>query len=186
MMSFSGRLITQDRGLLTLEDTALALSRIQRFGGHARIYPWTVLQHSLLVRDILWGNPELTLLKALLHDSHEAITGDIPRPLKTVDMKELQQNYDSRLWKMLGGEKYTPDLSDKMVHWADDISCMAEGYLCGPPGLMYEDWCRPSRWSPVCTPEAVERLMGPPDFLMAEYISGVNALLSELKMGPWE
>lgn len=62
---------------------ALALSRIPRFGGHGLRF-YSVLEHLLLCCDIAELNsPGNSALRAVWgHDLHEAITGDIPSPLK--------------------------------------------------------------------------------------------------------
>ena len=74
---------------LELSDIAWQLARINRFAG-ARTY--SVAQHSILVADICQihavrlGWHERAVRRAyvmgLLHDAHEAITGDMPRPVQ--------------------------------------------------------------------------------------------------------
>ena len=69
-------------------DIAYSLARINRFTGHTTI---TVAQHSLEVMFALYARPDFpgafvdghrhALLYALLHDAHEAYTGDISRPM---------------------------------------------------------------------------------------------------------
>jgi len=74
-------------GIITLRDISTGLcaanrycgTTIRRAGG-----PYTVAQHSVVVAKIaerLWKNPVL-LLQALLHDAHEAFTGDVTSPLQ--------------------------------------------------------------------------------------------------------
>lgn len=64
-------------------DIAHALSLINRFTGHT-IRPYSVAEHSLLVADIcaMEGQSPITQLAALLHDAHEAYTGDMSSPVK--------------------------------------------------------------------------------------------------------
>lgn len=75
-----------------VEEIALALSRICRFGGHC-IRFYSVAHHSVLVADILRRlYPEQTagkagidlLVAALFHDAGEAYLGDMVRPLKVM------------------------------------------------------------------------------------------------------
>ncbi len=81
---------------ITLDDIAYSLARINRFTGHTNT---TVAQHSVSVMLALYHQPEFpaalvnwpgtrdarnskALLIALMHDAHEAYTGDISLPMK--------------------------------------------------------------------------------------------------------
>ena len=65
-----------------LDDVVNALSNICRYTGHCRFY--SVLQHSVNVAALLSmaGMSRETVLAGLLHDAHEAYTGDVNSPLK--------------------------------------------------------------------------------------------------------
>lgn len=88
----SGRLIDlydPDPDDFDIRDIALGLSNIHRFNGQTRP-GYSVAQHSVLVAMMFNGMNDARLqLAALLHDAHEAYTGDIVRPVK--GMKELKQ-----------------------------------------------------------------------------------------------
>ncbi len=66
-------------------DIAHALANINRFTGHT-CRPYSVAEHSLLVVDIMERHMGLrrpaVLLAGLLHDAHEAYTGDMSTPMK--------------------------------------------------------------------------------------------------------
>lgn len=64
-------------------DIAHALAQINRFTGHAR-RPYSVAEHSLLAAQIAkdMGHGPAVQLGALLHDAHEAFTGDASSPVK--------------------------------------------------------------------------------------------------------
>lgn len=64
-------------------DVAHALAQINRFTGHAR-RPYSVAEHSLLCADLAAeaGLQPVVQLAALLHDAHEAYTGDTSTPAK--------------------------------------------------------------------------------------------------------
>ena len=59
-----------------IEEIATALSRLMRFNGHSK-WPYSVAQHSVLVSK-LCKYP----LAGLLHDAHEAYTGDMITSVK--------------------------------------------------------------------------------------------------------
>lgn len=67
-----------------IDACATSLSRISRFNGNALAFV-SVAQHSVLVAAIAVGarpvDQSLARL-ALYHDAHEAITGDVPTPVK--------------------------------------------------------------------------------------------------------
>lgn len=138
MMTYSGRMVSMRAGVPSLDDIALALSRIPRFGGHCRV-DWTVLQHSLVCERIAHNtypgdNP--LRLACLLHDAHESTTGDIPTPMKVPALKVLQGHLDDRIF-----EEYWPkawgDWRDYHVHVGDvdHRALLAEAVTVGPPQL---------------------------------------------------
>jgi hypothetical protein len=66
-----------------VEDIAHALSQVCRYGGHIE-HAYSVGQHALLVRRLVcshFGRPDLGYA-ALHHDSAEAYTGDVMKPMK--------------------------------------------------------------------------------------------------------
>ncbi|MES2888672.1 MAG: hypothetical protein V4739_11745 [Pseudomonadota bacterium] len=67
----------------TLHEIAHALSQINRFTGHCT-RPYSVAEHSLLVSDLAEraGATPIVQLAALMHDAHEAYTGDVSSPVK--------------------------------------------------------------------------------------------------------
>jgi hypothetical protein len=63
---------------LSIQNMAKALARIPRFVG-ATVEPYSVAQHAVLCAQ---AAPHAHRLAALLHDGHEIVTGDIPKPVK--------------------------------------------------------------------------------------------------------
>lgn len=67
----------------TIESLAHQLAQINRYTGATR-RPYSVAEHSLLCADLAAdaGHSPLVQLCCLLHDAHEAITGDMASPVK--------------------------------------------------------------------------------------------------------
>ena len=70
---------------ISLSDIALSLAKLCRFAGHTnRLY--SVAEHSMLVCEIMARDYGITdpaaLLAGLMHDAHEAYTGDLTAPMK--------------------------------------------------------------------------------------------------------
>ena len=75
---------------------AFALWRINRFGG--QVDGCNVLRHSLRVYDCLPTTASnAARVWALLHDTHEIITGDLVRPYKSVRLSRAQTEIDAVL-----------------------------------------------------------------------------------------
>lgn len=88
-----------------IDSVAISLSRIPRFAGHTT-EAWTVLDHSIAIEKYadLIGGCLRDRVYALLHDAHEAITGDIPTPVKLVigsQIKDLQLSIDRAIYEKL-------------------------------------------------------------------------------------
>jgi 5'-deoxynucleotidase YfbR-like HD superfamily hydrolase len=86
----SGRLINlydPDPDDFNIRDIALGLSNLNRFNGQTRP-GYNVAQHSVHVARMFEKLDPKLRLGALLHDAHEAYTGDIVRPIK--GMPELK------------------------------------------------------------------------------------------------
>jgi 5'-deoxynucleotidase YfbR-like HD superfamily hydrolase len=73
---------------MTLEQLKLALRlhRVARFQTHHLLEPMSVAEHSFRVAALYAYLGGKEILPAMLHDLEEAITGDLPSPIK----KELQ------------------------------------------------------------------------------------------------
>jgi hypothetical protein len=77
---------------INIIDIAHALSHICRYNGHCSFH-YSVAQHSALVAQLV---PKEFALPALLHDAHEAYTGDIVSPLKPA-FKEVIKDLEYKL-----------------------------------------------------------------------------------------
>jgi len=86
MQTYTGRAFKFDECYnldLHIKDIARPLSRIPRFGGHTT-KPLSVAEHSIAVSYILerQGVPSICTMHGLMHDAHEAFTGDMVAPFK--------------------------------------------------------------------------------------------------------
>ena len=121
----------------TLQDIALSTSRMPRFAGHTRQW-WTVLDHHLFVYAMMArdGMPPSVLLAGLLHDAHEALTGDVPTAMKPEELRRTQRQLDDTLivpahygWQLMW------DIATARVKEYDSRALHAEAVVIGPPAL---------------------------------------------------
>lgn len=84
---------------ISITEIAAALARLCRFTGHTAAH-YSVAQHSLLVASLLRHTTRLPQpeaeLYALLHDAHEAITGDVSSPMQQA-LEKLQPGFRAAL-----------------------------------------------------------------------------------------
>lgn len=105
------------------------LAKIARFNG-ATSAPYSVAQHSVVVADAL--PPEIRIY-GLLHDAHEAYTGDLPTPtqaaLRALGMGDqlalLQSNIDAAIWRAALVPPPSRHILDQVAK-ADAIACKTE------------------------------------------------------------
>jgi len=119
---------------VSLNDIARPLSRIPRFGGHTT-KPLTVAEHCIAVADILkaQGFSSAIQLHGLLHDAHEAFTGDLVAPFKRylkevyhIDMNALQGEIQTNIIKSLGIDQLMDFSAWEAIHSADLMACKIE------------------------------------------------------------
>lgn len=93
--------------MIDMEDVATALSYMPRFNGHTRSH-YSVAEHSLLVSRLV---PEPDALWGLLHDAHEAYTGDIVSPLKRIlpQIKAIEKKIQDAICQKLGISPTCPE-----------------------------------------------------------------------------
>jgi 5'-deoxynucleotidase YfbR-like HD superfamily hydrolase len=144
--TYSGRQISVDAGVPSLNDIALGLSRICRFAGQGRRF-FSVASHALWMQDfaraVLKASPA-TQLAILLHDAHEAVMSDIPTPLKTLEQKNVQHKLDARIFDAYfhayGGYEGFGDREAQpyqIVKQLDYDALLTEYAAVGPPHKSY-------------------------------------------------
>lgn len=164
-------LIEPTTDMIHLSDIAKSLSRISRYGGHTGT-DWSVLQHLALCDWIAETSdlPEVTedlgfRQYVVLHDAHEAYTGDIPRPLKQLldqngQVEALENRLDAVIFEKFAvpachGTKHGP--MHRSLKQIDNEALSAEVHVCFPEVL--------SRWEGLPPPnpdhiEAVRDIVG--------------------------
>lgn len=119
-------------------DIAWALSRQARFNGHTRgDLPYTVAQHSLWcawAAQHWFAAPPSVAVHALLHDAHEAYTGDIVHPLKwAVPVDAIQHRLQAAIYAGLLLDPMTPEQRG-IVSECDRIALAVEAHHLLPSG----------------------------------------------------
>lgn len=97
-------LVDPQPDMVNLIDIQYALSRQQRFTGHTYVN-CNIALHSIMVSETA-ANSEVKL-QALMHDAHEAYTGDIAGPLKSLlgpELAEIESRIDKVIAEALGYE----------------------------------------------------------------------------------
>lgn len=118
---------------IDMGDIAWGLSRIARFVGqtkHEHFY--SVAEHSLWVSIYLYrttGDAEISLY-GLLHDAHEAYTGDIPQPVKSLpvvhdEITRMQARIQAAIYQALELPAPPSDVAD-LIHESDRIALAVE------------------------------------------------------------
>lgn len=132
VITHSGREVSLTRGVPTIEDIALSLSRQPRYGGMCRRH-WSVLDHSLYTSILAEHDaqtPKVQLV-ALLHDAHEW-TGDIPTHFKAVAQRSLQRILDLDIFEAYVPGAFPGGELDIMKEY-DRRALLAEAMVVGPP-----------------------------------------------------
>lgn len=141
--TYTGRavdLLRPDPLSIDIEDIAVTLARIPRFNGHTRT-AWSVAAHSLAVERVC--QPTGTMpepaerLIALLHDAHEAYTGDIINPMQVAigkgGIRDVQYALQQAIHHRFGLPTFIPEPTRGMVKHADLVMLATEkAQLMGP------------------------------------------------------
>ena len=135
-ITFTGRNVKADNDEYpSLVDIAVGLSRQPRFGGQTRQW-WSVLDHTLFGDELVKGESDTpeSRLAWLLHDAHEAVTGDVPTPFKSQSLSTLQDQLDSRIYAAYFRTGYGGYLSRWHYHikLIDKRAMRAEAIVVGP------------------------------------------------------
>lgn len=131
-MPWSGAVVDltdPDPETLFIEDIALSLSNICRWGGHLELDQWySVAEHSIHVSREL---PSDLALEGLLHDASEAYIGDVIKPLKDLPQlqgyREIECAFENAIAQKFGLRRIN-ERWPELVHVADrnaqEIECV--------------------------------------------------------------
>jgi hypothetical protein len=116
------------------QQIAKQLGALCRYAGATPDH-YSVARHSLVVAALVPDDPQHKMA-ALLHDAHEALTGDILRPMtrrlsmpSRLEILCEQQAIDQQLYSLIGFEPSIAVLN--AVNTADDTACRLEMQLLG-------------------------------------------------------
>lgn len=157
------------------EDIAHALSLINRFAGRTRL-AWSVAAHSVLVACLMArdGLPARLQLYGLLHDAHEAFTGDLSTPLKQAfeahlpgfqeRLRAFQGELDGVIFPALGLDAM-PGAEDRATCKRYDLLALgleARDMLPGGPLPGFADYLDAAApvWRTATWPDEVGRILG--------------------------
>lgn len=181
---------------ISINDIAWAISRLPRFAGHSITETaYNVAQHSVYVAELLEeiltkslhdelpydvryaavnivaiGNIKEVLLKALLHDAHEAYTGDIPSPVKRIpELRETIKLIEMKLDHAIRTKVDLPELTDSerlIIKYCDRLAQAIEGYQFMPSRGLNWDLPKPSIKRLQSFPSPKPALQSFEDFLL--------------------
>lgn len=132
----------------TLDDIAIGLSRTMRFSGQTP-HAYSVLAHTLVVARLLASDDETKrwVVYGLLHDAHEALIGDTPRPWKHEPTTGDERYLDALIREALELPVLLPDEAVQAIKRADEAALWAEAHALGHrkaqeiwPREEFSDW----------------------------------------------
>lgn len=127
--TYEGKITFPDQAP-SLRSIAVSLSRECRYAG-AGLHWWPVALHTFVVCDLL---PDNLKIYGLLHDAEECVTGDIPKPAKTLDIEQLGQKLRKSIYNQL--DIPMPQLDEILqIHVADQRALYGEVHTVGTESL---------------------------------------------------
>ncbi len=129
LYTYSGTVAFPD-GAPTLMDIAVSLSREGRYCGHGTRF-WPVALHTFVVCDLL---PDKLKFDGLLHDCGESVIGDVPKPVKTLEIEHFEDHVVGMIYKSFG-VKPPGSKEHAAVKLADSYALYGEVYTVGTIAL---------------------------------------------------
>lgn len=136
MITYSGvhiQTIGGEEGTPTATDIAVHAGRLCRFGGavwypllpHLVFVGLLAYRRSVSIQNALWG---------FLHDAHETVTADVPRPFKCDCMRREQSALDKRIAERFLGIENAGLVDLELIKRCDLDACDMEAIELGLPG----------------------------------------------------
>lgn len=123
LYTYSGKISFPDAAP-SLMDIAISLSREGRYAG-AGLRVFTVALHCFVVADLL---PPRLKFHGLMHDASECITGDIPSPVKTEEIRAFERMLLVGIYKSFGVQMPS-DEEHALIKAADDKALQGEVWV---------------------------------------------------------
>jgi uncharacterized protein len=172
---------------INIADIAHALGNIPRFTGHTKTR-WSVAMHSMLVAWILrLGNysPRVQLL-GLLHDAHEAYTGDVATPLKralalaSIDGKGALKRIEDGLDRAIHAHfDLIATGDDKLAIKAADLLALATEFRDLMPATSNGLWAHPGI-------KPMNNTVFQTRFMIERFVDDDETIDSDLFLGFWK
>lgn len=194
MFTFSGRRVDLPKplpGQVHIEDIAVHLARLNRFCG-ATMVPRSVAAHSMHVATLAAnaGAPPEVQMAALLHDAHEAYSGDQTSPWKRAvasitqaaglpcPMRHAENMLQREVMTQLGVWYAFKDARTSIHHW-DLVSLMTERRDLAPAASLTEHWAGLDHITP--DPTAIAHMRGmSTDDIAADFLDHYSALIFQI------
>lgn len=171
---------------IEIDDIAHGLSRVARWNGQTRgDYTFSVLQHSLIVEELL-DDTRVKLepkwhLAALIHDASEYVVGDMISPFKNalgINYRAFEDQLQEVIHIRFGLPPTVPTDIKKLIKKADIKSAWLEATQLA--GFSIEEsnkfFCKP-------TPRMKKITLTPqkPEFVKGQFIERFHTLLKQVK-----
>ena len=148
---------------IDIYDIAWSLARKCRYNGHCSA-TYTVAEHSVRCAWLLAKTDAVLALCGLLHDAHEAYTGDLPQPLKHGPGMESFRYMEAACERAVAQAFALPWPMSPLVKWADRALLHTEARdLMQPLDADWAQWldvpALPQRIEPMSEQEAFERFL---------------------------
>lgn len=134
-------LLAPTADMIRLEDLCHTLGHLPRFGG-ALACDYSVAQHSVLCAALVWRRTRDSnaAMVALLHDAHEAYTGDIKGPVKALieswapgKLGEIERGIDRAIHAWAGVRDYGPEVTAEVKRADRELLIWERDRWLGPP-----------------------------------------------------